>query len=96
MVKTGSWTVPDLIKYLVSVQSSLTSEELERLRQTRAFEAEGRHGKDDEKLTRLKARELYAPQDDLRSLGLPILDWGQTKWRPYSEEGTVLQWIGAC
>lgn len=85
MIKTGDWTVADLIKYLVNVQSTLSPAELERLQATSAFAKEGDVG---EKKTRHRAVDLYEPQDLFRQLGLPIIDWGSnTKWRSSSEEG---------
>ena len=41
MIKTGDWTIPDLVKYLVSVRSALQTIEIEGLRLTPAFPEEG-------------------------------------------------------
>lgn len=97
MIKTGDWTIPDLMKYLVSVQSTLQPIEIERLRLTPAFPeeaiAEQNRNKDGtpKKVPKLKASDLYEPLDVFRSLGLPIIDWrsndGKHKWRSTSEEG---------
>jgi hypothetical protein len=93
MVKTGDWTTYDLVKYLVSIQSTLTSQEIERLRQTSAFPKEG-VGKEQlttgpsRKVQRHKAMDLYEPVDVFRELRLPIFDWGaDNRWRPMSDEG---------
>ena len=99
MVKTGDWiTPPDLIKYLVSVQSTLQPIEIERLRLTPAFpeevtaEQNQNQGSTLVKVPRFKASDLYEPLDVFRSFGLPIIDWrgkdGKCKWRASSEEGT--------
>lgn len=89
MIKTGDWTIHDLVKYLVSVRSTLSSTELDKLRQTAAFPLES--PSKESKVTRRKAADLYEPSDTLRDLGLPILDWGKdNKWRPSSEEGEYL------
>jgi hypothetical protein len=90
MIKTGDWTVADLTKYLASVQSTLTSVELERLKATAAFTREG--GSTDlttgQKPVRCRAGDLYEPLDIHRQLKLSVIDWGvQTKWRGGSEEG---------
>ena len=86
MIKTGDWTVADLIKYLVNVQMTLSAAEMEKLQATYAFVKEG-----DEKTTRFRAVDLYEPVDSLRQLGLPIIDWGtNTKWRGVSEEGRLI------
>jgi len=98
MIKTGDWTIPDLIKYLVSVQSTLQSIEIDRLRLTPAFPeeqtAEQNRNEDGatKKVPKFKASDLYEPLDVFRSLGLPIIDWrgkdGKHKWKPNTEEGT--------
>jgi len=98
MIKTGDWTTPDLIKYLVSVQSNLQPIEVERLRLTPAFpeEATADQNKNEDgtpkKVPKFKASDLYEPLDPFRSLGLPIIDWqgkdGKNRWRSGSEEGT--------
>ena len=88
MIKTGDWSIVDLIKYLVAVQSTLTSDELGRLSLTAAFPKESK----DTTLTkvpRAKAGDLYEPLDIFRELGLPVLDWGGKSWKPSSEEGKI-------
>lgn len=91
MIKTGDWSIADLTKYLVAVQSTLAPEELERLSITAAFPKETKEdGPAGEKLkvARFKASDLYEPLDTFRDLGLPVIDWGtKTKWRSSSEEG---------
>jgi hypothetical protein len=90
MIKTGDWTVADLIKYLVNVQSTLSATEIERLQATSAFVKEG-----GEQTARFRAVDLYEPQDNIRQLGLPILDWGaNTKWKASSEEGKFIRRFG--
>ena len=97
MIKTGDWTIPDLIRYLVSVQSTLQPIEIERLQLTPAFPEEPTVGQDKDgdgtpkKVPKFKASDLYEPLDVFRNLGLPIIDWqgkdGKHKWRSNSEEG---------
>ena len=88
MIKTGDWSTSDLVKYLVAVQTTLSHDELERLRMTSAFPKEGNGATETGRVTRFKASDLYEPLDNFRELGLPILDWGtKTKWRANSEEG---------
>ena len=92
MIKTGDWTIADLIKYLVDVQSTLTVTEMDRLRMTAAFPRERRDGEklpENGKPPRHRASDLYEPLDVFRDLKLPVIDWGnQRKWRGGSEEGT--------
>ncbi|KAG6857275.1 hypothetical protein H0H87_007108 [Tephrocybe sp. NHM501043] len=95
MIKTNEWTVADLAKYLVSVQSTLSPEEWARLKMTAAFSKEEASKEAGQKVTRYQAQQLYEPVDVLRNLGLPIMDWGrQTKWRSSSDEAKFLFELG--
>jgi hypothetical protein len=89
MIKTGDWTIADLIKYLVAVRSTLNDEEMQRLRMTPAFSAENvtPPAGTTEKAVRLRAMDLYEPNDIFRQLKLPVIDWGSTKWTAKSDEG---------
>ncbi|KAH8112414.1 hypothetical protein DFH11DRAFT_1607467 [Phellopilus nigrolimitatus] len=98
MIKTGDWTISDLIKYLVAVQQTLSPLEIERLRQTSAFPVEApsdaASAEQDQK-TRYKAGDLYEPLDIFRELKLPVIDWGtKTRWRASSEEAKFLHLLG--
>lgn len=89
MVKTGDWSISDLMGYLVQVRDTLTTQEIARLSSTAAFPREDAWpvapGK---KNPRYCARELYEPVDIFRKLQLPVLYWGEkSKWRSNSEEG---------
>jgi hypothetical protein len=92
MVKTNEWTVADLLGYLVSILSTLTPEEVSRLKVTAAFSKEGAVAPSrNEKPQRFQAKQLYEPNEVLRQMGLPIIDWGtQKKWRSSSKEGADL------
>jgi hypothetical protein len=96
MIATGDWTTFDLIKYLVSVRSTLTVPELGRLSETPSFpkECTGKEQLDSgtsAKVQRYRAKDLYEPTDTFRELGLPIIDWGaNNRWRPESYEGKYL------
>lgn len=93
MIKTREWSIYDLVKYLVAVQTTLSPEELERLRMTAAFPKEQsdkvvQDSKDNAE--RFRANQLYEPLDEFRELGLPLIDWGvKNKWKSGSEEGTL-------
>lgn len=81
------------MKYLVSVKDSLSSDEYARLRQTAAFPLETPRGKDGEaSVERRKPHQLYEPSDAMRELGLPLIDWGEHKWKANSDEGGLLRW----
>ncbi|KAH9990216.1 hypothetical protein BJV74DRAFT_837251 [Russula compacta] len=100
MIKTGDWTTFDLIKYLVSIQSTLAPQEFERLRNTSAFPKEGASKEQpapgaSRKIQRHKAMDLYEPVEIFRELGLPVIDWGAgNRWRPASEEGKFILSLG--
>lgn len=90
MIKTNEWTLAELVKYLVSVQSTLTKEEWQRLRMTPFFFKEPikSDGSDATKPRRYPAKQLYEPSKTLRDMNLPLIDWGvQHKWKPASDEG---------
>jgi hypothetical protein len=93
MIKTNEWTIADLTKYLVAVQSTLTTDEWARLKLTAAFSKEAKPDvvtESGQKPTRYQANQLYEPLEIFRQLGLPTIDWGtQTKWRGASEEGRL-------
>ncbi len=90
MVKTNEWTVTDLIKYLVSIRD-LNEEEIQRLRNTPAFPKEMTPDVKDTTRLRFMAHQLYPPVEVFRTLGLPILDWGEhVKWRDRSDEGNII------
>jgi hypothetical protein len=77
------------MKYLVSVKDTLTNDEMAKLKHTNAFPLEQRPNEDglQPDLVRQKPLQLYEPIDAMRSLGLPVLDWGEGKWKPGSDEG---------
>lgn len=89
MISSGGWSTYDLVKYLCSVQGTLTQDELGRLTATRAFPQEGLDAKPGERGQRFAPGDLYEPSDTFRTMGLPVLKWHDThKWRSNSEEGT--------
>ena len=97
MIKTGDWTTFDLVKYLVSIQATLSPQEFERLRHTSAFPREGGSKEQSatgtvRKVQRQKAMDLYEPLDVFRELGLPVIDWGaDNRWRQSSDEGELMR-----
>ncbi|ORY21093.1 hypothetical protein BCR39DRAFT_570024, partial [Naematelia encephala] len=96
LVGGGTWTCQDLMRYLVSVKDTLTSEELARLRQTAAFPLEMPNTVEGQKAAtvRQKPHQLYEPIEALRNLGLPLLDWGDGRWKPGSDEAKMLFSLG--
>ena len=93
-----------MVKYLVSVKDTLSAAELDRLKKT-AFlpkegeallpglpDANGNTGKP--RTVRYCANQLYEPSDAMRDLGMPLLQWQGTKWRPSSDEARFLSSLG--
>lgn len=77
------------MRYLVSVRDTLTPEEMRKLQHTAAFPLDV-GGELEEKTGSKNMRkpfELFEPADALRELGLPMLRWGEGKWRHNSDEG---------
>ncbi|KIL68939.1 hypothetical protein M378DRAFT_21839 [Amanita muscaria Koide BX008] len=96
MVRTKEWTTADLIGYLVSIRSTLTPEEMARLKATAAFFKEDPEPKStNAKVQRFQARQLYEPLDAFRQMQIPIIDWNKDKkWRGSSKEATFLFELG--
>ncbi|OWT41907.1 hypothetical protein C362_00273 [Cryptococcus neoformans Bt1] len=96
LIGGGTWSCQDLMRYLVSVKDTLSDEELKRLRQTAAFPLLVEHPEEGKELhpVRQKPWQLYEPTEAMRSLGLPVLDWGNGKWRSNSDEAKLLFTLG--
>ncbi|KAJ7129825.1 hypothetical protein C8R43DRAFT_1026002 [Mycena crocata] len=94
MIKTNEWSIFELTKYLVEVKSSLTAAEWTKLKMTAAFSKEVRSGETDQKRGQFFAKQLYEPVDVFRQLGLPVIDWGQHKWRSSSDQAKLLFELG--
>lgn len=89
----------ELIKYLASVKDDIPGDDLRRLKDSQICPAEaGPKGLESTKGTsRLyKVSELFEPRDNLRELGLPILQWPGPpgSYRPGSVEGRFLSLLG--
>ncbi|GAB7365032.1 hypothetical protein MBLNU230_g5813t1 [Neophaeotheca triangularis] len=91
--KGGKWSHVDLIKYLVSVKDDIPADDIKRLRATPICSAETASADDKRKGQLYKPSELYEPNDDLRRLGLPLLEW-PGMYRPNSPEGRFLHHLG--
>ena len=89
----GKWSHVDLIKYLVSVKDDIPAEDVKRLRNTPICTAETQSADQAGKGKLYRVSELYEPNDAIRRLGLPVLQWpGQ--YRPASPEGRFLKVLG--
>ncbi|RPA73228.1 hypothetical protein BJ508DRAFT_419112 [Ascobolus immersus RN42] len=71
----STWSHIDLVKYLTGVREDIPSSDLKKLKDTPICPAEG-EGKDAQGHRKLyRVRELYQPDEGIRRLGLPIIDW---------------------
>ncbi|GAA5897454.1 hypothetical protein JCM8208_003276 [Rhodotorula glutinis] len=103
LLGAGDWSHVQLVRYLVTVQETLSPAEKDRLRQTRWLPREGEAkveqpaGADAKpKTVRYRAADLYEPTEALRELGLPLVDWtdSPSRWRPGSDEAKLLFDLG--
>ncbi|KAK5676920.1 hypothetical protein LTS10_010684 [Elasticomyces elasticus] len=89
----GKWSHVELIKYLISVKDDIPAEDLKRLRNTPICPAETTSGDQVGKGKLYRLSELYEPQDSIRKLQLPVLQWPGV-WRAQSPEGRFLKGLG--
>ncbi|KAL9534311.1 hypothetical protein SMMN14_02314 [Sphaerulina musiva] len=89
----GKWSHVDLIKYLVSVKDDIPTEDMKRLQQTPMCPAEVHSGDQSVKTALYRLSELFEPDDKIRRLTLPVLQWpGQ--YRANTPEGRFLRSLG--
>ncbi|KAG8924329.1 hypothetical protein FRC02_010499 [Tulasnella sp. 418] len=91
MIDTGSWDTLDLIAYLVAKRSLISPIEFGNLRRKAVFPQRQIPGTAQ---IRTLLSELYEPLDEIRELGLPVLDWGDHVWDPQSREASLLFELG--
>lgn len=87
----GKWSHVDLIKYLSSVRSDIPSADIKRLQTTPICTAEGDSAKAPGQ--RYLISDLFEPDESLRLLKLPILQWPGT-YNPSSPQGRFLTSLG--
>ena len=88
----GSASHVQLIRYFVSVKDDIPNEDLKKLYDTPFCVAEG--GPTDGGAPRLwRVCELFEPNDAIRNLSLPVLQWPGI-YRSSSSEGTLLKRLG--
>ncbi|KAM3470358.1 hypothetical protein MY5147_006459 [Beauveria neobassiana] len=93
------WSHMELIKYLTSVQTDIPSADMKKLKESKICPAEaGPKGMEPTKGTDalFKACELFEPQETLRALKLPILQWPGPpgSYRSNSAEALFLKNLG--
>lgn len=80
------WSHVDLIKYLTTVWVDVPTKDRQRLYNTSICRAENTS-------QNYRISELYEPNDALRRIGLPIIQWPGT-YNPASKEGKLLKSLG--
>lgn len=100
LVSQGSWSHFELVKYLASVEDTISSKEIARVKETAIFPMASPNnsspvGKEGSKVApkRYKAYELYAPLEELEPLKLPTIQW-DGKWRASSSQAQFLEKLG--
>ncbi|KAJ9139369.1 Sacsin [Pleurostoma richardsiae] len=93
------WSHVELIKYLASVKNDIPADDMKKLRESQICPVEaGPPGMESTKgSTKLyKVSELFSPNDALRALGLPMLQWPGPpgSFRSTSAEGRFLTTLG--
>ena len=86
------WSHVDLVKYLVSVREDIPKQDIDRLRNAAICPAEG--SDEQPPPDRLfKLSDLYEPKNELRALGLPILQWPGL-YHSSAAEGKFMSFLG--
>ncbi|KAJ3216334.1 hypothetical protein HK099_005915 [Clydaea vesicula] len=86
-----NWDHYQLIKYLASVSNKLSEKEYSQLKATPLFPKQTLDSSTDN--FRYKAMDLYAPTEEIKELGLPILSW-KGRWHKNTEEAKLLSLMG--
>lgn len=83
---TTQWSHVDLIKYLTTVWVDVPTKDRQRLYDTSICKAENTS-------QRYRIAELYEPNDALRRIGLPVIQWPSI-YNSASKEGKLLKSLG--
>ncbi|KAI9692642.1 MAG: hypothetical protein M1820_009519 [Bogoriella megaspora] len=89
---SGKWSHVDLVKYLVSIRDDIPKQDIDRLRNAAICAAEGSNEQPPPDRL-LKLSDLFEPKNDLRALGLPILQWPGL-YHASSAEGKFMSFLG--
>ena len=94
MIDGGVRNAYQLIKYLCSVQETLSEKEWKTLETAAVFSMEGvdsgrKMPRAGQRSVLFALKDLHEPLDTFRVMKLPLLQWDAThKWQPNSKEGT--------
>ncbi|KAI9657004.1 MAG: hypothetical protein M1821_003170 [Bathelium mastoideum] len=88
----GKWSHVDLIKYLVSVRDDIPKQDIDRLRNAAICPAEGSNEQPPpDRLFKLS--DLFEPKNELRALGLPVLQWPGL-YHSSTSDGKFMSFLG--
>lgn len=101
LVGSQKWSCYELVRYLVSVKSTLTDYEMAKLRKTQAFpvlplsqeETKSPQSSSEAKVARRTPDMLYEPTEEHKALGVEVLDWGHA-WKATSPEAQFAFTLG--
>ncbi|KAJ0414531.1 hypothetical protein BJY00DRAFT_294918 [Aspergillus carlsbadensis] len=94
--RQAQWSHTDLIRYLASVSNDIPASDIKRLKDTSFCAAELGAASGDSKTSgriRYTVQELFEPDESLKALGLPIIDW-PGNYISNSPEGRFLMRLG--
>ena len=84
----STWSHVELIKYLTSVRNDIPKDDIKKLQDTAICAAQN-----DATGQRYKVADLFEPKEELKSLGIKLLQWPGV-YRSGSEEGKFLRSLG--
>lgn len=91
--QNSGWSHMDLMRYLVSVWSDIPEEDIAQLKAMPIWPAEKDGDSRQCSSQRYRMSELFMPRDNLRGLGLPILQW-PGMFNEYNADGKFVRHLG--
>ena len=91
--KRPRWSHVDLISYLASVQNDIPPADIQKLKSTPICLREAKNDSHERSAQRYRVSELFEPKQQLRELGLPLIQWPSI-YRGSSAEGRFLAMLG--
>ncbi|KAG5437655.1 hypothetical protein PCANB_000692 [Pneumocystis canis] len=88
LIGGGQWSHIDLIYYLASSKDNIPLSDFEKFKKASICKIEGNSSQT------YAICQLYEPNDALRKLTLPIIEWPRNKWDPLSDEASLLFSLG--
>lgn len=89
----SKWSFADLVRYLVSVRDDIPKKDLDKLRTAPICPVVDPRASERGNLRLVAITEVYQPNEQLSTLGLPLLSW-DGQWRDKSIEARFLLSLG--